>query len=153
MATSSESAATDPGAPMLRRLLLLILILGMLGTAMELVFLEHFEDAIQWMPIVILGVGLPAAVAALVRPDRPTLLTLRVVMAAFLVVGLLGLWFHYRGNMEFELEMYPDMEGLALMWATLRGATPALAPGTMVQIGLFGLLATYRHPGLQRAGR
>jgi hypothetical protein len=35
----------------------------------------------------------------------------------------------------------------------LSGATPALAPGTMVQFGLLGLLYTYRHPRLDAAER
>ncbi|MEX0894036.1 MAG: hypothetical protein WEB88_17840 [Gemmatimonadota bacterium] len=153
MTTTSPVTAADPGAPHLRRLLLIVLILGILGTGIELVLLGHYEDLSQWVPIVLLAAGLAAAVAALALPRRGVLLALRAVMAACILGGLLGLWLHYTGNMEFELEMYPDMQGLALMWATLRGATPALAPGTMVQIGLFGLLATYRHPGLRRVAQ
>jgi len=153
MTPTPAATTADPGAPPLRRLLLIILIMGILGTGTELMLLGHYEDVYQWVPIVLLAAGLGAAVAALARPRRGILLTLRAVMAACVVGGLLGLWLHYRGNMEFELEMYPDMAGLALLWETLRGATPALAPGTMVQIGLFGLLATYRHPGLRRVER
>ena len=35
-----------------------------------------------------------------------------------------------------------------LVWKALRGATPALAPGALAQLGLLGLLYTYRHPAL-----
>jgi hypothetical protein len=31
---------------------------------------------------------------------------------------------------------------------TLRGAIPALAPGAMAQLGLLGLLVSYRHPAV-----
>ncbi|MFB3131882.1 MAG: hypothetical protein ACE10K_05095, partial [Rhodothermales bacterium] len=49
---------------------------------------------------------------------------------------------------EFELEMYPTLKGLELFWESIKGATPALAPGTMIQLGLLGWAYTYRHPAL-----
>jgi hypothetical protein len=67
-------------------------------------------------------------------------------MAAFLVSGVLGTWYHYTGNVEFELERTPELGGWALFQAAMGGATPALAPGTMIQLGLIGLLFTFRHP-------
>jgi hypothetical protein len=57
---------------------------------------------------------------------------------------------HYQGNMEFELETYPSISGLALFKEAMMGATPALAPGTMIELGLIGLAYTYRHPLLVR---
>ena len=65
--------------------------------------------------------------------------------------GVVGLWLHYQGNTEFELEMYPSLEGLALFWEAIRGATPTLAPGTMLELGLLGLAYMYRHPVLTRS--
>jgi hypothetical protein len=52
--------------------------------------------------------------------------------------------------MEFELETYPSISGLALFKEAMMGATPALAPGTMIELGLIGLAYTYRHPLLVR---
>lgn len=72
-------------------------------------------------------------------------------MVAFVAAGLLGLYYHYTGNSEFELEMRPSMEGFELVWESLKGATPALAPGTLVQFGLLGLLHTFKHPLLAAA--
>ena len=63
-------------------------------------------------------------------------------MAAYLASGLVGLWFHYSGNAEFELEMYPSLSGWSLVREALSGATPALAPGTMIHLGLLGLTYT-----------
>ncbi len=31
-------------------------------------------------------------------------------------------------------------DGLVLLWRSLRGATPALAPGALAQLGLLGLI-------------
>ena len=52
----------------------------------------------------------------------------------------IGIFFHLKVNIEFELEMYPNMKGLTLIWESLKGATPALAPGTMLASGMIGLL-------------
>ena len=60
---------------------------------------------------------------------------------------------HYRGNAEFELEMMPALGGLDLFWKSMQGATPALAPGAMVQIGLVGLAYCFRHPLLSGSRR
>ena len=74
-------------------------------------------------------------------------------MFAFVLVGLLGVWFHLTGNREFELEMDPGASGPSLAWEALRGATPTLAPSAMIFLGLLGLMAAWRHPALRRRGR
>ncbi len=43
----------------LRKILLGILAFGMIGTVTELILLKHSEDIYQWIPLVLLGVGLP----------------------------------------------------------------------------------------------
>ncbi len=71
-----------------------------------------------------------------------------------LAAGAVGIWLHYAGNVEFEREMEPTMRGLHLFWQAMKGATPALAPGSLAHLGLFGLACTWRHPALrQRAIR
>jgi hypothetical protein len=75
----------------------------------------------------------------------------QLVMAMFVASGALGIYLHYRGNVEFELEMYPDRRSFELFRETMAGATPALAPGTMVLLGLIGLVYAHQHPRL--AGR
>jgi hypothetical protein len=67
--------------------------------------------------------------------------------------GALGVYFHVRGNLEFELEMTPAAAGWLLWREVMTGATPALAPGAMVQLGLVGLAWAYRHPLLGGAPR
>ena len=72
------------------------------------------------------------------------------MMGLCIVAGVVGVWFHYSGNTEFELEMYPTMAGWELFKESMMGATPALAPGAMVQLGLIGLAWSFRHPALER---
>ncbi|MEY4609441.1 MAG: hypothetical protein RL625_1658, partial [Gemmatimonadota bacterium] len=42
----------------------------------------------------------------------------------------------------------PSLLGLDLWVAVFRGEAPPLAPGTLVQFGLLGLLYAYKHPAL-----
>ena len=53
---------------MLRRLIVVILMLGMAGTGAELVLLEHTEDIWQWTPLVLFAAGLPVAGWLLLAP-------------------------------------------------------------------------------------
>jgi len=134
----------------IRRLLLITLLVSLVGTISELLLLEHFEDPWQWTPIALIGAALLVLAWHGVEHGRTSLNVFRGLMVLFVASGGLGVILHYRGNVEFELEMYPDMHGWKLFAETMTGATPALAPGAMVQIGLVGLAWAFRHPALTR---
>ena len=131
----------------LRRVLLALLLFGSVGTLAELYLIGHFEDW-QRVPIVLLGTSILSILLSVVRPSFATIRLLQSVMALVAVSGPWGLYFHYTGNVEFEREMYPSLEGLGLVWEAIRGATPALAPGMMILLGLLGLAYCFRHPQL-----
>jgi hypothetical protein len=129
----------------LRRFLLVILTIGMAGTAVELLLLQHDEDMTQLVPLVLLGAGLGSVLWHAARPGTASARTVRTVMIAFLGAGLAGIYFHYRANVEFQLETDPSLAGAALLWRVLAAkAPPALAPGIMIQFGLLGLAYTHR---------
>jgi hypothetical protein len=132
----------------LRQLLLAVIVLGIVGLQVELALLRHAESFQQWIPHVVLMIGLLTTVAVYIRPGPATLRAFQVVMLIFLVVGALGVYLHFIGNVEFARERSPSLSGAALVWKALRGATPALAPGALAQLGLLGLLYSYRHPAL-----
>lgn len=127
----------------LRQLLLVAFFAGVAGTAAELLLLGHVEGWQQWVPLVLLVAAIPSLAWQVFRPARPARLTFLTLMGLFMVSGALGVGLHYQGNVEFELEMYPGMSGMELFAATMTGATPVLAPGTMVLLGLVGL--AYAH--------
>ena len=135
----------------LRGVLLALFVVGSAGTGVELLLLGHTEDTWQWTPLVLMGLSVPALAWLLVVPGRASGRTFQTTMGFFLLAGIIGLTLHYRGNWEFELEMYPSLEGFALFWEVVRGATPVLAPGMMIELGLLGLAYTYRHPALTRS--
>ena len=132
-------------------MLLFILLLGITGTASELLLLEHYEDRWQLVPLALFALALLVFAWHGLSRGAASIRALRVVMTLFLISGGLGVYLHYRGNVEFELEMYPDRSGLTLFREAMSGATPALAPGTMVLLGLIGLVYAHQHPRL--AGR
>ena len=134
----------------LRQLVLGLVFFGIVGLEIELALLRHAESFSQLIPHVTLILGLVATAAVYLRPGAGSLRLFQVVMLLFLGIGLLGVVLHYRGNVEFVVERYPTLGGVKLMWKALRGATPALAPGALAQLGLLGLLYTYGHPALAK---
>lgn len=134
----------------LRALLLAVLAVGTLGTGVELLLLEHTEDAWQLVPLVLLGAGLVIMGWHTLGPGRTSLRALQGLMLLFVASGVAGILLHYRGNAEFELEMMAGLRGWDLFREAMSGATPALAPGTMIQLGLLGLAYGFRHPARRR---
>lgn len=148
--TGLRHAPSTPEATIatLRTLLLAILLFGMIGTATELILIDHHEDAWQWIPILVLGAGVLAGGAMLAAGSRaPRALTygFRAVMVLLILSGGLGSALHFQANREFKLEMDPSLSGFALFSSVIRAKTPpSLAPGTMVLLGLVGLASAFR---------
>jgi hypothetical protein len=132
----------------LRQLVLALVLIGIVGLEVELALLKHAESFSQWIPHAVLIIGLVNTIIVALHPRTATFRAFQGIMVVFVLVGLLGFYFHYRGNVEFALERDPSLSGLRLLWKALRGATPALAPGALSQLGLLGLLYTYGHPAL-----
>src|SRR5262245_26395084 len=95
-----------------------------LGTIVELFLAKHYDDAVQLVPFVLCGVGLIAAVVALWRPMRGTLLALRGVMGLLAAGSLVGMYEHLANNFAFELEMRPSAIWSDVWLEALRGAAP-----------------------------
>jgi len=95
-------------------------------------------------------VFLVAAVPVLIwharSPGVASVRTLQGLMLAFIGLGVIGVGLHYDGNVEFERELNPSERGWTFIRKTVAGATPVLAPGSMVLLGLVGLAHAYRHP-------
>jgi hypothetical protein len=132
----------------IRRVLFALFVLGATGTGLELLLLGHTEDLGQLSPLLLIAASIPLAIWSGADSRPRGVRAFQVTMGLFIANGFLGLGLHYWGNAEFELEMYPSLGGLTLWWEAMRGATPTLAPGTMIELGLIGLAYTYRHPGL-----
>ena len=130
--------------PVFRRLIMAVVIVGIVGIGAELVLLEHWESALQWTPLIALVAATLVILSAGIHPTRARILALRVVMLALVLVGILGIWLHWRSNALLELEMNQSAEGWPFIRRVLFGGTPLLAPGAIMHLGLIGLAATYR---------
>jgi len=133
----------------IRRLLLGLLVLGMVGTTTELWFMSHYEDWKQLLPFAGMGVSLLTLVWFGFTRSTVATRSFRTCMFLLMVIGATGTILHYRANMEFQLEMDSTLSGMALLFKVLHAkAPPALAPGNMALLGLMGLISTL---GINRA--
>jgi hypothetical protein len=147
--TSTSEVEAGRSASRLRNALLAVVVIGTLGLIAELLLLDHTEEFTQWLPLAMLSLVLAGAAFVAVRPGRLALRVFQLLMLAVIATGVAGVVLHYRSNVEFELEMNAAISGRELIWRSLKGAVPALAPGALAQLGLVGLVFTWGHPGLR----
>jgi hypothetical protein len=132
----------------IRQLLLAALAVGVIGTTGELILLRHVDKPAQWIPLVFLVAALPVLIWHASSPGAASVRTLQALMLTFMGLGVLGVGLHYDGNVEFQRELNPNERGWTFIRKTVAGATPVLAPGSMVLLGLVGLAHAYRHPSV-----
>lgn len=134
----------DPRLSTISKVIVAVLILGMAGLLAELALISHYEDAAQVIPIALLAAGLLVVVADMALRRSWTQVLIQLTMVLIVAAGLLGVYFHFNGSREFQLEMDPQMRGTSLVWHVLRAKSPpTLAPGSMVQLGILGLGYAY----------
>lgn len=130
-----------------RRLLACVLFLGLLGVGAELVLVEHWDDWKQLIPLVTLGVGLLALVWDGIAGSRASRWILRFAMLGLIAAAVAGIYLHYQSNVEFQLELEPDLSGWPLVLETLRASSPpTLAPGSLALLGAIGWITTLGRP-------
>ena len=135
----------------IRRVLLAILLIGLLGTTIELLLLKHDEGIAQFIPLALIGIAFVAIAWHQVHRGAASLHLVRITMVLFIAAGFLGMYFHYRANVEFQREVDPAIAGRELLIKVMTAKTPpALAPGSMSQLGLIGLAYAYRYPVRRR---
>src|SRR5687767_2115560 len=86
-----------PGLRMMRRLLLLLLTVAMIGTAVDLMLLDHHEDFWQVVPLGLIALGVVSVVVAAMRGGAGAVAVMRVTMALFICAGFVGMGLHYAG--------------------------------------------------------
>jgi hypothetical protein len=129
-----------------RRALLGLFVFGGVGAGSELWLLDHNQKTLQWVPLVLLASGLGALAWQIASGRRSGVRLFQAVMLLYVASGGIGTLLHFRTNLEFEREIHPEAPGGELFYGAIKGATPTLAPGTMILLGSIGLLYAYRHP-------
>ena len=136
----------------LRQWILAILVLGLLGTVTELVLLEHYEQPMQFVPLILIVAAIAVLVWEFRRHDLASRRAVQIVMALFVLAGFIGFVAHFYGSAEYQLELNPDMSNMELIEKVLRAkAPPLLAPGMMLQLGLLGLAYVFSDSRYRRS--
>ena len=105
----------------------------------------------MFVPFVTNVVALAAILMFALAGTAGTVRLLRLAMALLVITSVVGVVLHFRGSLEFQIDMDPTLSASQLFWKVMHmKAPPTLAPGVLAQLGLLGLAATYRHPALGR---
>ena len=148
---SVDGAGADR-TELLRRWILGVLVLGLLGTVTELVLLGHYEQPLQFVPLVLIAAAIAVLAWEFKQHDAASRRALLIVMALFVLAGFAGFVAHFLGSAEYQLELNPEMGTWELVEKVLRAkAPPLLAPGMMLQLGLLGLAYVFSDPRFRRS--
>jgi hypothetical protein len=132
--------------PFVRASLLGIVLFGLVGLIIELVFLKHTDGSLELLPIWLMVGALAVVIWDGIRRSAASRGMVALVMAAFVVTGLAGVILHYRANVGYEQDSNPGEGKNEVYKKAVMGATPTLAPGAMVELGLVGLLFALLQP-------
>jgi hypothetical protein len=135
----------------MRPLILAVLFVGLFGMGAELLLLQHTRSVWEMIPLVLIGLALVTLTWHAIGQHSASVRAVQGIMGLFLIAGVAGIALHYQSSMEFKLETNSALSGWPLFWAVMTAKTPpALAPGAMIQLGLLGLVYTYRHPFIRQ---
>lgn len=126
---------------------------GTVGSEIELLLLKHTDGALQLIPLALNSMTLVVLVWYAAGRNAASLRALQTIMALCLISGAVGVILHFRANVAYASDSNPSLSGAELYKEALLGATPSLAPGTMIQLALLGLAFAFRHPVLRDAAR
>jgi hypothetical protein len=113
------------------------------GSLVELFFLDHTREELQWTPFFLIALGIVLAALMLIRPTAGVLKVMRLGMWFILMGGIFGMIIHVTGNFE---EIRQTSSLMQLLKAGLGGRNPFLAPGILSMAAALSLAAGYQYP-------
>jgi hypothetical protein len=134
----------------IRQFLLVISAGVFIMTVTELFFLSHWSETIQLLPFALSGLGLIMLALAYFRPSPTTVKILQWSMILIGLCSLIGIYEHMSNNLGFQMEIQPNATTWELIWATLEGANPVLAPGILALGAAIGWTAAYQYSPLHQ---
>jgi hypothetical protein len=123
-----------PSLPLVRNILIALNAIAGVSFLLELVFLQHFNETLQWVPIIAVVLGMVGVLASL-QPNGVTRVIVVVAALGLLGAGGLGALVHLLRNAG-----YAEGKGL---WAILTGPAPVIAPLALANIGLLLLVTLW----------
>lgn len=110
----------------------------LIGTGVELYLINHYEDYLQLIPLMLIGLSLGIILTLFFERSHFVMLTAKILLLLIALSGFYGVFLHLKANFEFEKEMKATESSWNLMVESLSGALPALAPLSMVILALIG---------------
>lgn len=159
MTTTMQRLRSTDTASLLRLGLIGLALLGIAGTAIERIFLEHWDGVTQQIVWPALLMRCLALLLIAWRPTPAMVWTARVLALAVLAVAGPGTRFHFEEDLNagFLDRTYGDTwdrrTTIDQAWLAVTGQVapaPTLAPGTLAEISLAILLASVRIPMADR---
>ena len=148
---AQPKGSADP-VGMLRLWILGVLVLGLLGTVVELVLLSHYEQALQLVPVGLIVLAIIVLAWHAMGHSAASLRVLMGLMVLFVLAGFAGFVAHFHGSAEFQLDLEPSLSTWELLEKVLHAkAPPLLAPGMMMQLGLLGLAYVFSDKRYRRS--
>lgn len=133
----------------LRQFLLIISAGVFVMTLIELIFIGHWNQTIQYLPFALSGLGLVTLAVAYLRPSPGSIRFMRWSMIVIAICSFIGFYEHMSNNLSFWREIQPNSTTWEFVVATFNGGIPILAPGILLLGAVIGLTAIYRHPLLE----
>ncbi len=116
------------------------------AVAVELVLVDHIEDWQQWIPFVAVAAGLAAIGWLSVSRGSVAVRAVRVTALLGVATSLAGVCLHLWGNAAFAREVDPTLSAAGIVWESLAGGNPAVAPGLVALASILAAAATRRSP-------
>ncbi|MEN1784803.1 MAG: hypothetical protein AAGF77_06635 [Bacteroidota bacterium] len=126
------------GALRLQKVLVISFLFMVLGTALELYLLNHYEGVQQLIPLFCIGVAVFVFLLLFFRETKVLKNLFLLILGLTALSGIYGTFLHLRANYEFEMEMKPTATPRDLFLESISGALPALAPCSMIVLSLIG---------------
>lgn len=133
-----------------RQFLLVITVGIFVMTVLELVFVSHWNQSIQFLPFILCALGLIVTGLAYLKPSPKTVKTMHWSMIVIGTCSFIGFYEHMYNNYSFWLDIQPNTTTKDLIIATFNGGIPILAPGILLLGAMIGLTAIYKHPLIQK---
>jgi hypothetical protein len=116
------------------------------GTIVELLALKHYNEDLQWVPLVLCPLGIILAALFLTKPSKGLLKVVRIGMWGIVAGGLIGTLIHVSDNLERIFEGGGRTSLMDIFYAAAGGRNPLLAPGILIIAAAMSLAAIYHHP-------
>jgi hypothetical protein len=148
----------DPTAPRLRRGLLWLGALSVVGIGVELAVERHWTQPVQFVAWAALVVAAVAIVLLMGTPSAGRVRVARVLAVVVMLSAVLGIWEHIAENYDSgELDRnYADtwdsLPTGTRWWLAISktvGPSPPLAPAALAEAGLCVVLASLGHPAFR----